>query len=64
MKKVYKSSAKRLADFFESSRDKWKLRSHKNQTEKRKLENEIRDLRRSVSYWKNKYMESESKKKV
>jgi len=52
MKKEYKSSEKRLADFFEASRDKWKERSLSIQKEKRKLLTEVRDLRASKEKWK------------
>lgn len=53
MKKNYKCSETRLAEYFEISRDKWKARSIKYQNEKRILINEIRDLRRSKDKWKN-----------
>ncbi|NET36244.1 MAG: hypothetical protein F6K19_30170 [Cyanothece sp. SIO1E1] len=54
MKKEYRTDLKRLASYFESSRDKWKGRSHIYQSEKRALQTQVRDLRRSVEHWKNK----------
>lgn len=54
MKKDYRCSPQRLAVYFEISRDKWKARSCKYQAEKRALQIQVRDLRRSVDYWKEK----------
>lgn len=54
MKKEYRTDLKRLASYFESSRDKWKSRSPTYQAEKRALQTQVRDLRRSVEHWKNK----------
>lgn len=69
MKKEYKSTVKRLADYFEESRDVWKARTQKYQKEKRALLIQIRDLRRSKENWKTKSKElkiqiDESKKKL
>lgn len=66
MKKTYRTNWARLARFFESSRDKWKSRSHTYQAEKRALQTQVRDLKRSVELWKNKYKEldEEVKKKI
>ncbi len=65
MKKPYRTNLKRLVSFFESSRDKWKSRSHTYQSEKRALQIQVRDLKRSVEHWKNKYkkLEEELKKR-
>lgn len=52
MKKEYKSSLVRLVAFFESSRNSWKKRCLKYQTEKRELQIQIRDLKRSKEMWK------------
>jgi hypothetical protein len=52
MKKEYKSSLVRLVTFFESSRNSWKERCLKYQTEKRELQIQIRDIRRSKEVWK------------
>ena len=48
MKKNYKSSETRLANYFENSRDKWKERSLKYQKEKKEYLTTIRDLRRTI----------------
>lgn len=55
MKKEYRSSLKRLAAYFESSRDKWKARCLVYQQEKRALQIQVRDLKRSLDNWKTKY---------
>ena len=52
MKKEYKSSLVRLVAFFESSRNAWKERCLKYQTEKIELQIQIRDLKRSKEAWK------------
>jgi len=52
MKREYKCTEKRLAEYFESSRDKWKERSNKNQKEKKELLTIVRDLQRSKEKWK------------
>lgn len=54
MKKEYRTELKRLASYFESSRDKWKSHSHVYQSEKQTLQTQVRDLRRSGEPWKNK----------
>jgi hypothetical protein len=54
MKKEYKISPERLAEYFESSRDKWKERALTYQEEKRKDGIIIRDLSRSKEKWKEK----------
>lgn len=53
MKREYKCTENRLAEYFESSRDKWKERSNKYQKEKKALLTVVRDLRRSKEKWKN-----------
>lgn len=53
MKKDYKSSLQRLAEYFELSRDKYKVRSAIYQKEKRELQIQIRDLERSKQKWKS-----------
>jgi hypothetical protein len=52
MKTEFKSSDKRLVDFFKQSRDHWKERSLKYQKEKRQMMIQIRDLKRSKEKWK------------
>jgi uncharacterized protein YlxW (UPF0749 family) len=53
MEKEFKSSNKRLVNFFKQSRDNWKDRSIKYQKEKREMAILIRDLRRSKEKWKS-----------
>ncbi len=53
MKKDYKSSSIRLAQYFELSRDKYKVRALKYQNEKREQQIRIRDLERSKEKWKS-----------
>ena len=52
METEFKSSDKRLVDFFKQSRDSWKERSLKYQKEKRQMTIQIRDLKRSKEKWK------------
>jgi len=53
MQKKYRSTDKRLLKYFEESRDSWKERSLKYQTEKRDLTFKLRDTERSKEKWKN-----------
>jgi uncharacterized coiled-coil DUF342 family protein len=57
MQKTYLSSEKRLAEYFEKSRDKWRSRSLKYQSEKRELLLKLRDTIRSREKWKNELAE-------
>ena len=61
----YKSSEKRLAKWFEESRDSWKEKAMLRQKELRALEVKIRDLENSRDNWKErtKKAEKELKKK-
>lgn len=52
METEFKSSDKRLVDFFKQSRDNWKGRSLKYQREKRQMTIQVRDLKRSKEKWK------------
>ena len=52
MQKKYISSEKRLVKYFESSRDSWKERSLKYQSEKRNLSFKLRDTIQSREKWK------------
>ena len=61
MEKEYKSTAKRLAVFFEKSRDLWRNRSQGYQADKRNLQIQIRDLKRSKEKWKTKFKKSEER---
>lgn len=53
MKKTYRSSDKRLRKYFEKSRDSWKARSLRYQSEKRNISFKLRDTERSKEKWKN-----------
>jgi chromosome segregation ATPase len=53
MQKKYKSSDKRLLKYFEESRNSWKKRSLKYQSEKRDITFKLRDTERSREKWKN-----------
>lgn len=63
--KKYKTPLKKLCDFFESSRDKWKKRSADKQKYIDELEVKVRDLTKSRNNWKEKYkiIKKDSKKK-
>lgn len=50
----YKSPLKKLVKFFETSRDKWKARSHEKQKRIDFLETKIKDLENSRENWKQK----------
>lgn len=68
MKKDFKTTTKRLAQYFETSRDSWKARSLKYQAEKRELLIQKRDVERSKEKWKEECIQlkielSEIKKK-
>lgn len=52
METEFKSTDKRLVDFFKRSRDNWRSRSIKYQAEKRLMAIQIRDLKRSKEKWK------------
>ena len=68
MQKKYRSTDKRLLKYFEESRNKWKERSLKYQSEKRDISFKLRDTERSKEKWKNECIQlkkqlSELKKK-
>ncbi len=52
MNNKYKSPVKKLLKYFESSRDKWRERSSKYQSEKRKLLFSNNDLKKNRDKWK------------
>jgi hypothetical protein len=52
MKKDYKSTEIRLANYFEDSRDKWKERSLKYQKEKRQYLKTIKKLQKTIDEFK------------
>lgn len=57
--KGYKSSASRLARFFERSRDKWRGHAAEKQKKLRALETRVRDLERSRAKWKGRALHAE-----
>ena len=60
----YKSSPKKLAVYFEASRDKWRERSSEKQKRIDYLETKLRDVENSRNKWKNcaKSLQKELKK--
>ena len=59
--KVRKCSPRRLARFFENSRDKWKERAAKYYKKLRALQVKVRDLKHSRDYWKERAKQAEDK---
>ena len=57
--KGYKSSASRLARFFEQSRNKWRAHAAEKQKKLRALETRVRDLERSRAKWKGRALQAE-----
>jgi predicted nuclease with TOPRIM domain len=45
--KTYKSPLRKLARFFEQSRDRWKAKSHEGKAKVKRLQNRVRFLERS-----------------
>ncbi len=52
-KDLYKSPLRKLAQFFEKSRDKWKVKSLANKKENRQLKKKFRTLDASKKRWKD-----------
>lgn len=63
-KKEYKSSSRKLAKFFEKSRDQWKTKCRESKIKVKYLNNRVRDLEKSRQKWKQKAkkLETELKK--
>ncbi len=59
--KVHKCTPRRLARFFENSRDKWKERAAKYYKKIRALQIKVRDLKHSRDYWKERAKGAENK---
>jgi hypothetical protein len=57
--KDFKSSAGRLARFFQKSRDRWRAHAAEKQTKLRALETRVRDLERSRSKWRERAQQAE-----
>ena len=52
-KDLYKSPLRKLAQFFEKSRDAWKVKSLANKKENRQLKKKFRALETSKKRWKD-----------
>ena len=61
--RVYKTPLKKLAGFFQDSRDKWKQRSAEKQKRIDAQETKIRDLTKSREHWKQKAKDLEKQLK-
>ena len=62
--KVYKSPVKKLARFFEESRDNWKQKYKETKKTVRYLSYKMRSLERSRDEWKKKAQEEKEKRKM
>lgn len=61
--KTYKSPIKKLAKFFESSRDNWKEKYFEKKTELKRVTNRIYDLEKRKDDWKDRAIRAEEKLK-
>jgi hypothetical protein len=59
--KVYKSPVRKLARFFEKSRDQWKAKCREAKTMVKRLKNRVRFLEESRERWKNRAKELQAK---
>jgi predicted nuclease with TOPRIM domain len=57
--KTYTSPIRKLARFFEKSRDQWKLKHHQAKANVKRLNNRVRFLEHSKMQWKNRVHELE-----
>jgi hypothetical protein len=62
-KKKYKSPLKKLVNFFEESRDKWKEKYVEKSKELKRVTNRIYDLETRKEHWKKRALEAERKLK-
>ncbi len=58
--KTHKSPPRKLARFFEKSRDQWKAKHHKSKATVKRLKNRVRFLEKSKAHWKNRVEELET----
>jgi len=58
--KHYTSPLRKLARFFEKSRDQWKAKHHQLKAVVKRLENRIRFLEKSKAHWKSRAEELET----
>lgn len=61
--RMYKSPVKKLAKFFEKSRDQWKAKCGRAKTKLKYLKNRVRDLENSREKWKQKAKKLEAEQK-
>lgn len=61
--KVYKSPVRKLARFFEKSRDQWKAKCREAKTAIKYLENRVHFLEESRDRWKSRAQELEARVK-
>lgn len=57
--KAYKSPVRKLARFFEKSRDQWKAKHHQAKASVKRLKNRVRFLDQSKEHWKKRAQELE-----
>ena len=57
--KAYKSPVRKLARFFEKSRDQWKAKHHQAKASVKRLKNRVRFLNQSKGHWKSRAQELE-----
>ena len=61
--KVYRSPVRKLARFFEKSRDQWKAKYREAKATIKRLKNRVRFLEESRERWKNRVQELEAQVK-
>ena len=61
--KFYKSPVRKLARFFEKSRDQWKAKCREAKATIKYLKNRVRFLEESREHWKNRVQELETRVK-
>jgi len=57
--KEYKTPLKKLAKFFEQSRDSWKEKYFEKKIDLKRVTNRIYDLENRKEYWKNRAVKAE-----
>jgi hypothetical protein len=58
--KTHKSPPRKLARFFETSRDQWKAKHRKSKATGKRLKNRVRFLEKSKEHWKSRVEELEA----
>jgi hypothetical protein len=54
---TYKSPPHKLVAFFQRSRNQWRARAKEYQSEKRSLQDRLRDLEESRDHWRDRYFQ-------